>query len=102
MVTAMALVRQGGFRRADYQLALLDGSEGLLTNGAWVDSPLPPSYLAAMHMRIGDRVMLRGYHPYPRYGRVAKEMDDGQVLMTQVECGDPRCASEHVHADAVC
>jgi hypothetical protein len=54
-----------------------------------------------MHVKIGDRVMLPGYHPYPRYGRVAKEMEDGRVAVTQVECGDPRCASEHVHGDVV-
>jgi hypothetical protein len=54
-----------------------------------------------MQAKIGDVVMLPGYHPYPRYGRVAKDLGDGQVLVTQVECGDPRCASEHVHADVV-
>ena len=45
-----------------------------------------------MQVKIGDIAMLPGYHPYPRYGRVAKQVDDEHVLVTQVECGDPRCA----------
>jgi hypothetical protein len=45
--------------------------------------------------------MLPGYAPYPRYGRVAKPVDADHVLVTQVQCGDPRCAAEHLHADTV-
>jgi hypothetical protein len=52
-----------------------------------------------MALNVGSVVMLPGYQPYPRYGRVAQLLDDGRVLVTQVQCGDPRCAAEHVHAD---
>ena len=45
--------------------------------------------------------MLPGFKPYPRYGRVAKSIDAEQVLVTQVQCGDPRCAAEHAHGDVV-
>ena len=45
-------------------------------------------------------VMLPGFKPYPRYGRVSK-IDAEQVSVTQVQCGDPRCAGEHRHGDVV-
>ncbi len=45
--------------------------------------------------------MLPGYAPYPRYGRVARHVDGDHVLVTQIQCGDPRCAAEHVHGDGV-
>jgi len=45
--------------------------------------------------------MLPGYLPYPRYGRVAKLLDEKSVLISQVHCGDPRCAAEHAHGDGV-
>ncbi len=51
-----------------------------------------------MLIQIDDTVMLPGYAPYPRYGRVAK-IDGDRVLVTQVHCGDPRCAAEHHHGD---
>ena len=54
-----------------------------------------------MSIRIDDVVMLPGYAPYPRYGRVAAIQDNEQVRVTQVQCGDPRCASEHQHRDQV-
>ena len=46
--------------------------------------------------------MIPGYSPYPRYGRVAKAVDAECVLLTQIQCGDPRCAAEHAHSDLVC
>lgn len=52
-----------------------------------------------MHVAVGDLVMHPGYHPYPRYGRVAARLDDGHVRVTAVQCGDPRCAAEHAHGD---
>ncbi len=54
-----------------------------------------------MAIAIDTTVMLPGYAPYPRYGRVGKHLDGGQMQITNVQCGDPRCASEHAHADAV-
>ncbi|HVM98487.1 MAG TPA: hypothetical protein VMT89_18980 [Candidatus Acidoferrales bacterium] len=54
-----------------------------------------------MRVQINAMVMLPGYAPYPRYGRVAKFVDDANVLVTQVLCGDPRCAAEHAHNDVV-
>lgn len=54
-----------------------------------------------MTIRIGDVVMLPGYAPYPRYGRVAAIVENEQVRVAQVECGDPRCVSEHRHQDQV-
>ena len=45
--------------------------------------------------------MLPGYLPYPLYGRVTKVDDDGHVHVTDVQCGDPRCASEHHHGATV-
>jgi len=54
-----------------------------------------------LHIKIGDMVEHPQYHPYPRYGRAVKEIGDGQVQVTNVECGDPRCATEHHHGDAV-
>lgn len=52
-----------------------------------------------MHVAIGDLVMHPGYEPYPRYGRVAALLDGGRIRVTAVQCGDPRCASEHAHGD---
>jgi hypothetical protein len=52
-----------------------------------------------MHFSIDDAVMLPGLHPYPRYGRIAAVEEDGQVRVTHVHCGDPRCAAEHRHGD---
>jgi hypothetical protein len=46
-------------------------------------------------------VMLPGYAPYPRYGRTAEILENDQVRVVDVQCGDPRCASEHHHADQV-
>jgi hypothetical protein len=45
--------------------------------------------------------MVPGYAPYPRYGRVATRPDPEHVLVTAVQCGDPRCAAEHRHADLI-
>jgi len=50
-------------------------------------------------VQIDQIVTLPGYQPYPRFGRVAKLLDDGSVLVTAVQCGDPRCAAEHAHGD---
>jgi len=52
-----------------------------------------------MVVRLGDIVMLPGYTPYPRFGRVVQMDDDGRVCVTNVQCGDPRCAAEHRHGD---
>jgi len=46
-------------------------------------------------------VMLPGYAPYPRYGRIAETVEADRVRVTAVQCGDPRCAAEHHHADQV-
>lgn len=54
-----------------------------------------------MPVQVDDVVMLPGYAPYPRYGRVTKVADDGRVHVTAVQCGDPRCATEHQHADCI-
>ena len=54
-----------------------------------------------MPIQIDAIVMLPGFKPYPRYGRVTKHIDDERVLVTQVQCGDPRCAAEHQHGDGV-
>jgi len=54
-----------------------------------------------MDIGIGSVVMLPGYAPYPRYGRLLKQVEEGQVLVGQVQCGDPRCAAEHHHGDVV-
>jgi hypothetical protein len=54
-----------------------------------------------MDVRTGSRVMLPGYAPYPRYGRVVK-VEEGRAHLTQVHCGDPRCAAEHQHGDITC
>lgn len=54
-----------------------------------------------MWVKPGTFVCLPRFAPYPLYGRVVQVLDDDRVLVTQVECGDPRCASEHTHADAV-
>jgi len=52
-----------------------------------------------MVVRVGDIVMLSQFTPYPRYGQVAAIEDDGRARVTDVQCGDPRCASEHHHGD---
>jgi hypothetical protein len=52
-----------------------------------------------MLIAIDDIVMLPGYAPYPRYGRVATIEADDRVRVTNVQCGDPRCAAEHRHGD---
>jgi hypothetical protein len=54
-----------------------------------------------MAVALDTLVMLPGYAPYPRYGRVAKLLDTGTVLVSQVQCGDPRCEAEHAHGDVV-
>ena len=54
-----------------------------------------------MVIQFDSIVMLPGYAPYPRYGRVAKIEDDNHVHVTGVHCGDPRCAPEHHHGDVV-
>jgi len=54
-----------------------------------------------MPIEIDQAVMLPGYQPFPRYGRVTTRVDEERVMVTQVACGDPRCASEHQHADVV-
>lgn len=54
-----------------------------------------------MPIQIDAIVMLPGFKPYPRYGRVAEQVDAEHVLVTQVQCGDPRCAAEHKHGDVV-
>jgi hypothetical protein len=53
-----------------------------------------------VRVNVGDMVMHPDFHPYPRYGRVVKQADNDHVLVTQVQCGDPRCAAEHHHLDA--
>ena len=52
-----------------------------------------------MPIPAGATLMLPGYAPYPRYGRVVSHQDVERVSVTQVQCGDPRCVAEHVHAD---
>lgn len=52
-----------------------------------------------MQFAIDDLVMLPGLQPYPRYGHIAAVEQDGQVRVTHVHCGDPRCTSEHRHGD---
>jgi hypothetical protein len=52
-----------------------------------------------MPVEPGDTVMLPGYTPYPRYGRVGACEDADRVRVTEVQCGDPRCAAEHQHHD---
>ncbi len=52
-----------------------------------------------MRIQIDDVVTLPGYAPYPRYGRVVAREDGDRVRVTDVHCGDPRCASEHRHGD---
>ncbi len=54
-----------------------------------------------MRVRQGELVCLPRFAPYPRYGRVVRQVDEERVLVTQVQCADPRCSSEHQHADAV-
>ncbi|MBI3785854.1 MAG: hypothetical protein HY270_20875 [Deltaproteobacteria bacterium] len=54
-----------------------------------------------MKVEMDAMLMLPGYAPYPRYGRVTKFVDDDHVLVAQVTCGDPRCAAEHTHAEVV-
>jgi hypothetical protein len=54
-----------------------------------------------MPMQMDAIVMLPGFKPYPRFGRVAQRLDDDKVRVTQVQCGDPRCAAEHTHGDVV-
>lgn len=58
-------------------------------------------YQWAMRIAPGTLVCLPRFAPYPLYGRVVEMVDEQHVRVTQVECGDPRCASEHAHADAV-
>src|SRR5215470_1039194 len=66
-----------------------------------VDSLDHPGYLRRMALHRDDFVMLPGYHPYPRYGRVAQVEDGERVRVTDVYCGDPRCAAEHLHGDMI-
>lgn len=54
-----------------------------------------------MRVTAGATVCLPRFAPYPRYGTVVRQLDEGHVLVTQVQCGDPRCATEHHHADTV-
>ena len=54
-----------------------------------------------MQVRIDDVVMLPGYQPFPRYGRVAAIEEGERVRVTGIACGDPRCAAEHQHGDMV-
>lgn len=54
-----------------------------------------------MALEIGEVVMLPGDAPYPRYGRVTAREANGRVRVGGVQCGDPRCAAEHQHADQV-
>lgn len=54
-----------------------------------------------MHVSEGSWVCLPRFAPYPRYGLVVRQVDDEHVLVSNVQCGDPRCASEHEHADAI-
>ncbi len=52
-----------------------------------------------MAVRIGDVVMCAAYAPYPRYGRLAAIEGPDRLRVVDVQCGDPRCASEHAHGD---
>lgn len=54
-----------------------------------------------MSLTENQIVMLPGYAPYPRYGRIAAIVDADLVRVTNVHCGDPRCAAEHHHADLI-
>ncbi|GBD25748.1 hypothetical protein HRbin30_01072 [bacterium HR30] len=54
-----------------------------------------------MRIEPGTLVCRPRFAPYPLYGRVVAMLGDDTVQVTDIECGDPRCASEHVHADAV-
>ena len=49
-----------------------------------------------MSIAVEEVVMLPDYAPYPRYGRVVSRGEAG-VHVTDVYCGDPRCAAEHQH-----
>jgi hypothetical protein len=52
-------------------------------------------------VQIDDIVMLPGYSPYPRFGRVVQLEEQDRVRVTDVQCGDPRCLAEHKHGDQV-
>lgn len=54
-----------------------------------------------MEVKTGTYVSLPRCVPYPQYGRVMRLLEGDCVLVTEVECGDPRCPSEHQHSDAV-
>jgi hypothetical protein len=57
--------------------------------------------MCPMPIHKDDIVTLPGYAPYPRYGRVVAHENGDRVRVTDVHCGDPRCASEHRHEDQV-
>jgi len=52
-----------------------------------------------MPIQLNQSVMLPTYAPYPRYGCVAQIGESGDVLIANVQCGDPRCAAEHHHGN---
>lgn len=54
-----------------------------------------------MAIAVDTFVTHPGYKPYPRFGRVTELLADNKVRVTSVQCGDPRCASEHHHGDVV-
>jgi hypothetical protein len=54
-----------------------------------------------MTLQVHAIVTLPGFQPYPRYGRIAKHVDAEHVRVTNVQCGDPRCAAEHQHGDVL-
>jgi len=49
-----------------------------------------------MDIEVGQTVALPRFSPYPRFGRVVAIAEEA-VQVEDVQCGDPRCPSEHVH-----
>lgn len=65
-----------------------------------VDSAPPLAYAGAMNIEIGQAVTIPSFTPYPLFGRV-QALDESGVHVTDVQCGDPRCPSEHAHSPQV-
>lgn len=54
-----------------------------------------------MAIPLSTFVLNPRYAPYPRFGHVVETRDDGRLVVTDVQCSDPRCAAEHSHGTAV-